>query len=66
MEKIFKSGDIVRLKSGGPQMTINKNIEVLQFNGSIKFYGEVECKWFDNKNIICTDIFEQSALELDN
>ncbi|WP_188048742.1 YodC family protein [Flavobacterium sp. GP15] len=63
MEKIFKIGDTVRLKSGGPLMTINNNIDEIQYEGPAIFYGEVECKWFDNKNTICKEIFKQDALE---
>ena len=63
MEKLFKHGDTVRLKSGGPLMTVNTNIDEYQYEGPSIFYGEVECKWFDSKNVICTDKFKQDALE---
>lgn len=36
----FKVGDTVKLKSGGPAMTINK------IDGN-----EISCQWFDNKEI---------------
>lgn len=36
----FKVGVTVRLKSGGPTMTINK------IDGN-----EISCQWFDNKEI---------------
>ena len=66
MERTFKNGDTVRLKSGSPLMTVNKNINVYHLDGSVEFKGEVECKWFDDKNVICTGKFKQDALELNN
>lgn len=38
MEESLKPGDLVRLKSGGPVMTIDE----INFTGAI-------CKWFDGK-----------------
>jgi len=35
----FKNGDIVKLKSGGPKMTV---YQVLR--------GNVDCTWFDENN----------------
>ena len=35
-EKIFKVGDVVRLKSGGPAMTVQ----------SVKAEGRLFCQWF--------------------
>ncbi len=35
----IKDGDVVRLKSGGPKMTVV----------SVSAKGEVECSWFDKK-----------------
>jgi uncharacterized protein YodC (DUF2158 family) len=40
METKFKTGDIVRLKSGGPKMTVNGYTP----------YGQVECVWFRRHN----------------
>ncbi|MFC2113309.1 YodC family protein [Bacteroidota bacterium] len=37
----YKVGDVVRLKSGGPEMTITK------FRGSSK--SVVACQWFNGK-----------------
>jgi uncharacterized protein YodC (DUF2158 family) len=36
----FKPGDTVRLKSGGPLMTVH----------SIESHGAIWCEWFDQKN----------------
>jgi uncharacterized protein YodC (DUF2158 family) len=35
-----KTGDIVRLKSGGPKMTVERTISQTD-------YVEVDCAWFD-------------------
>jgi uncharacterized protein YodC (DUF2158 family) len=53
MENKIKIGDVVRLKSGGPVMTvtaIDKN--------------EVTCKWFNDANIIEISYFPEDALKL--
>jgi uncharacterized protein YodC (DUF2158 family) len=41
--KMFKAGDTVRLKSGGPTMTIVRQHEALVGNWS--------CQWFDGKKL---------------
>ena len=38
----FKPGDLVRLKSGGPVMTIEK----IDLNYYEKWTGEYSCSWF--------------------
>lgn len=42
MAEQFKPGDIVRLKSGGPDMTVSAI-------GSGVFAGEIHCEWFSGK-----------------
>ena len=39
--KVFKTGDVVQLKSGGPKMTV-KEYTALASGGS-----NVRCQWFD-------------------
>lgn len=59
MEKKFKIGDTVQLKSGGPHMTVAK-YEVDIFTNS--FDGIVVCTWFvqsDKKSAT----FNQDSLE---
>lgn len=52
MEQL-KVGDVVRLKSGGPKMTVYE----------IDKYKMISCKWFDKKEEIqCLD-FTQDTLE---
>jgi uncharacterized protein YodC (DUF2158 family) len=50
----FKSGDIVRLKSGGPDMTVSE-VEPDTTLG-------VKCSWFDGKQHCC-DRFQHDALD---
>lgn len=47
MEIKFKVGDVVRLKSGGPEMTIEEIDYTIPSKGSgSTFTGYVYCKWF--------------------
>lgn len=49
----FKKGDVVRLKSGGPKMTV-----VNTPNGNL-----VECMWFDSKNERQSNEFSLDSLK---
>ncbi|MDN3668150.1 DUF2158 domain-containing protein [Echinicola jeungdonensis] len=59
MEK-FKKGDIVKLKSGGPKMTV----EEFQWNPYKNNYDKekLQCTWF-KEDIKYSEIFESAALE---
>jgi uncharacterized protein YodC (DUF2158 family) len=48
----FRTGDVVRLNSGGPRMTVDR------CDG-----GLVHCSWYDN-NEKKMDIFEAATLQL--
>ena len=48
----FEKGDVVRLKSGGPKMTVDEVEE-----------SQVYCVWFDDKNTRKQDRFEAATLE---
>jgi uncharacterized protein YodC (DUF2158 family) len=48
----FNVGDVVRLKSGGPNMTVN--------NASSSM---IMCTWFDSSNVYHHRYFNQGALE---
>jgi uncharacterized protein YodC (DUF2158 family) len=58
-EQSFKIGDVVRLKSGGPKMTIDR----FTFNHATKKDNKdiVECVWFDNLKLN-REIFNVSVL----
>lgn len=51
----FKPGDTVRLKSGGPLMTVEQIIN-----------GLVRCSWFSEKNELKSQSFQPAALEKDD
>ena len=48
----FTPGDVVRLKSGGPKMT------VLESDGE-----QVQCKWFDRNGKLHTENFSAALLD---
>lgn len=52
--KEFKVGDIVKLKSGGPDMTVEE---------WSAYYGSYECQWFAGKKLD-TGRFKFESLEL--
>jgi len=47
MEREFKEGDIVQLKSGGPKMTI----EGIGRYGMVATSDNASCVWFEGKNV---------------
>lgn len=53
MASQFKPGDVVGLKSGGPQMTVIR----------IESNGRVVVTWFDDKNQLQNAAFEPVVLE---
>jgi uncharacterized protein YodC (DUF2158 family) len=60
-EKKFNEGDLVKLKSGGPVMTVDHYyLEPLGGESSSRVF----CKWFDDKNNPQTGWFDEGALEI--
>jgi uncharacterized protein YodC (DUF2158 family) len=48
----FEVGETVRLKSGGPLLTVSKLLENEQ----------VECVWFNDLDDVCTHVFDVALL----
>ena len=55
--KVYNTGDIVKLVSGGPKMSVVEEDEQ-QFE-----YITFRCIWFDSDNMLHTDHFDQDILE---
>ena len=63
MDKKFKIGDTVVLKSGSPEMTISKEIkDKIDVYTPNTFMGNFEAKWFDGTKVY-SDIFHQDSLD---
>ena len=54
----FEPGDVVQLKSGGPNMSVEL-IDEQSFPGNVV----VQCKWFDEKKTLQTDSFKPEVLK---
>ena len=63
MESKFTIGETVMLKSGGPEMTVQKTVFTSSWDGSVlPFNGEIDCTWFDNGKRV-TQSFHQDTLD---
>lgn len=63
MEEKFKVGDTVKLKSGGPVMTVNEiGTRLKNLRGDSEFSGQIKCIWFNNGSLNQKS-FSQDALE---
>jgi uncharacterized protein YodC (DUF2158 family) len=60
MASEFKVGDIVKLKSGGPEMTVER--EFVNYDTK-KTTGRYECQWFAGKKLESGQ-FQEDSLEL--
>ncbi|MDR0834653.1 MAG: DUF2158 domain-containing protein [Candidatus Symbiothrix sp.] len=66
MDKKFKIGDVVCLKSGSPKMTVVRYEKVLKRNSltEMEESSKVECNYYDDKGELRKPYFEQDLLEL--
>jgi uncharacterized protein YodC (DUF2158 family) len=62
MEKKFKIGDSVILKSGGPTMTVTKHVGTIPLSGPSQYTGRIQCTWFIDNKVEKAE-FPQEALE---
>jgi uncharacterized protein YodC (DUF2158 family) len=60
MAEKFNTGDVVRLKSGGPNMTVTE-YDVFDYGGKEKKYL---CRWFDEKHKPAELTFKEEELEI--
>lgn len=60
MEKKFKQGDLVKLKSGSPVMTVSQ-----YFHEGDPAYEAILCKWFENAKLN-KGYFKEEMLLLDD
>ncbi|RQV96945.1 DUF2158 domain-containing protein [bacterium] len=54
----FKVGDIVRLKSGGPDMTIESTNSL--------YSGDYDCQWFAGKKLETGSFKEETLIAVDS
>ena len=61
----FQAGDIVTLKSGGPNMTINEILttEYIGFQASERKINVVITQWFNDKNEVVKAEFTEPQLK---
>jgi uncharacterized protein YodC (DUF2158 family) len=57
----FKPGDVVKLKAGGPKMTVESD----PYESTIIVGGHtVKCVWFDDEKILHRDFFHCASIIL--
>lgn len=56
-------GDVVRLKSGGPSMTVESEVSAVRgTGGTFERRGGYRCVWFTNGSV-SAEVFASNALE---
>lgn len=64
INKKFSKGDVVRLKSGGPKMTIEGYEIVMGWDFTSESDDTVVCKWFDLNEVLQVQKFNHETLEI--
>ena len=59
---MFKVGDVVKIKSGGPLMTVDGVQTVPTYNDQPE-YQRVWLRWFDIHDKLCSDELKSAVLE---
>jgi uncharacterized protein YodC (DUF2158 family) len=61
----FARGDVVRLKTEGPKMTVERIAGDTLFlhNTVVHSKGTVSCVWFDSDNHLCRNTFQVESLQ---
>ena len=57
----FKIGDVVRLKSGGPDMTVEKYPH--ETIDGVQCFDKVDCRWFNEETHLKHATFNVEILE---
>lgn len=57
MERKFKTGDLVVLKSGGPAMTVDG----YAWRGNYESYDTITCHWFDGNTKMTSEFNQESV-----
>ena len=64
MEQKFKKGDVIQLKSGSPEMTVEGYKKIQPFDKpAYDSDDQVNVAWFDTKGGLKRATFHQDALE---
>lgn len=61
MSEKFKVGDVVRLKSGGPDMTVT-SVDPVDYVHSVR-KDLASCSWFDAKAVLQKGRFQDAELD---
>lgn len=62
MENKFSIGDLVKLKSGGPDMVVHNMEHELGVTPDGPFNGYIICKWIDDNKQPHSEVYHQDSL----
>ncbi len=66
MNTKIKPGDLVKLKSGGPKMTVKGFKKIRGMKGNTIDYDIIICQWFNDNNELNSQEFKVDTLEIVN